>query len=299
MCKNLGSCWGWGNGGLSLEARCFCLGKVRQAHEAVAVESPCAEAQPVVVFRTSLLLTPTHWLLCRPSVLGMRLGGEMERSTQAATRHGAHPQLFLPKYYQPHFSPLNAAGLCFIQHSGADRNVRADTALFSSHLLANVNLNTNFFVPNWHLSWTSVECDHHSVSCLRFPSQFPPSVFHHRRSSFESRPQAPLPVPVLIFLLLVFVVVLLLVLGLQPQDGPSSHQSHQEEAERGPGGQRHGRQRARGQDEPVICHAAVSTHAVLSLPANFLRHWCQIYQIIVLNRGGACSLHTKNSLCSI
>lgn len=48
----------------------FCLGKVRQTHEAVAVESPCAEAEPVVVFRTSLLLTPTHCLLCRPSVLG-------------------------------------------------------------------------------------------------------------------------------------------------------------------------------------------------------------------------------------
>lgn len=48
----------------------FCLGKVRQIQEAVAVESPCAEAEPVVVFRTSSLLTPTHWLLCRPSVLG-------------------------------------------------------------------------------------------------------------------------------------------------------------------------------------------------------------------------------------
>lgn len=48
----------------------FCLGKVRQTHEAVAVESPCAETEPVVVFRTSLLLTPTHCLLCRPSVLG-------------------------------------------------------------------------------------------------------------------------------------------------------------------------------------------------------------------------------------
>lgn len=82
----------------------FCLGKVGRTHEAVAVESPCAEAEPGVVFRTSSLFTPTHWLLCRPSVLGWDWR-ETERSKQAATRHGAHPQLFLPKKYcQPHFS---------------------------------------------------------------------------------------------------------------------------------------------------------------------------------------------------
>lgn len=63
----------------------FCLGKVRQIHEAVAVESPCAEAEPVVVFRTSLLLTPTHWLLCRPSVLGVRLEENGEIHTGSNT----------------------------------------------------------------------------------------------------------------------------------------------------------------------------------------------------------------------
>lgn len=91
----------------------FCLGKVRQIQEAVAVESPCAEAEPVVVFRTSLLFTPTHWLLCRPSVLGYDWT-KTERSTQAATHCPAHPQLFLPKHCQPHFS----ASCCrFVLHS--------------------------------------------------------------------------------------------------------------------------------------------------------------------------------------
>lgn len=52
--KVLGGKWGPAFGG-----SVFCLGTVRQPHEAVAVESPGAEAEPAVVFRTSLLLTPT------------------------------------------------------------------------------------------------------------------------------------------------------------------------------------------------------------------------------------------------
>ncbi len=93
-----------------------------------------------------------------------------------------------------------------------------------------------------------------------------------RWSSFEGGPQTPIPVSVLLFLflvLLLFVVILLIfhLLHLQPQDGSSSHQPHQEEAERGPGGQRHGWQRACGKDEPTVCRTAVSiqrnTHLLL------------------------------------
>lgn len=174
---------------------------------------------------------------------------------------------------------LNAAGLCFIQHAGADRNARMcwDSTLVNikhkqrfrtqTFWLMSIQIHS-FWSLNCHLGgnmcwvwssfWVHVWASPHSGSAFLFSS-----VFLCRRSSFEGWPQAPLPVPVLIFLLLVFVVVLLLVFCLQPQDGSSSHQSHQEEAERGPGGQRHGRQRARGKDEPVVCHTAVSAHAVL------------------------------------
>lgn len=47
----------------------------------------------------------------------------------------------------------------------------------------------------------------------------------------------------------------------QSQDGPSSHQPQQEEAQRGPSRRRHRlQQRARehGQDEPAVCHTVVS-----------------------------------------
>lgn len=45
-------------GGLRSRGSMFCLGKLRQIHEAEAVESPSAETEPVVVFLPLLLELP-------------------------------------------------------------------------------------------------------------------------------------------------------------------------------------------------------------------------------------------------